>query len=320
MEKLPEVPVTLKRLDAYEDMKNLIISDQVKTSLKELDIKEIKNEAALTIVKSNTQHLKKVIKLVADVRLKSTRSLDDKKKEYIKLEKMFVEPIEKVINNVSTVVANFLNEKEKIEQKRLADLRTIQMKKEMFTSSLLKLVNDFFKDLNKAVKSKDMSDLSALFNDYLKQGTNDNAYGRLVKEYPDNVEDLDMAKNYMLVAGKNARAYIKDIDDLKVVKEKIKNIRESLEENYNISLEDVGEAEEEEINQIRSSTKSAMKGVYYKIDYEVIDFDKVPKEFLKTVVDHDKVEFFKKEHQEAIGKNKKSIPGIKFIVETKIRG
>lgn len=313
------VPQKLKNLDGYNEMIKIIESDQAKISLKELKITEIKTEASLEIVKTNTQFLKKIIKDVADKRLDYTRPLDNKKKELMELEKLITSPINDVINSVSKVAAAYLLEQQKIKDAELKELQAAQLKKEQFTSSLFNYTDNYFKDLKKCLKDKSLESLNELFRKYLKDGIK-NVYDTMINEYPDRKDDINVPRDYMIVAGKAVRAYIKGIDSQKSVEGKLKNIMESLQMNYDFSLQDVGEIEEQKISQIASSNLNISKGTYYKIDYSVVNIEMVPKEYLKTVVDHDKVQLFKDQNKNAIGLGKVGIPGIKFLVETKIRG
>lgn len=319
MNKPTQLPQKLMNLDAYIEMKEIVESDQVKICLKELNIQKIESEASLEIVKTNTQHLKKIVKSISKIRLDHTKKLDDKKKEYMNLEKSLIKPIEDVIDSVSKITADFLLEQQKKKEAELKELQAAQLRKEQFTSSLFNYTDNFFKDLKKAFKNKSLEELNILFRKYLKESISNN-YTQMVHEYEDRKSEIDITRDYMITAGKAVNAYIKDLDSKKSVENKIKNIAESLQLNYDFSLQDVGEVEEQKINEISASSASISKGTYFKIDYNVINIGMVPKEYLKTVVDHDKIEMFKNQNKNAIGLGKIGIPGIKFLVETKIRG
>ena len=198
------------------------------------------------------------------------------------------------------------------------------MNKEMFSEHLLiyvKNASDEAKSLVEFTKDSGMKKLREYFASYISDVPTDNStFTILCSTYPDRIEDIKQAKSFLTIMGKHISGLYGGLSDKESVLLSLEAVSEEVQTHFNLSLEDVGEVEEQKINESHKSVESVTKGTYYKVEFEVLDITKVPKEFTKLVVDNEKVNAWKKENAQAITEEGKTIAGIKFTGELKVRG
>ena len=314
-------PVTtvMKRLNGYESINEIISVDQVKASVEKLSL-QLTDVESSNIVKTNIQFLKKIVKQVADKRKEFTGPLDAEKRQYMDLEKAFVEPLNKAISDANKSIAAFVMETEKKNREEARKLELEQMKKETFSKEINYFITEAVKAFNEALVSKDNTLNIKAFNKFTNVKQKDSMIVQLADKYQDRKSELNYALDLLFEIGKSISLLCSGKISEEAANETIDEIKGKLEIEFSLFLNDVGEQEEVKITEIKSTEKAVNKSIYHVISYDVIDIKSVPSEFTKVVIDEAAINAFKKNNSDAIIKGDASIAGLKFSWETKVRG
>lgn len=309
-----------KQTKGTAEMQALVMAEQVALSLKQINSLEVKDDSTSEIMKGNVKLIKSTIKSVGELRTKFTKPLDLEKAAVIAIEKTLIKPLEDANTLAQKKINDYLEEQRKKQAAEERALRAEQMRKEQFKELLLSFVNSTMADFTKAVKAKTLESLKVIFDKRLDKSSKDSQVSKLIEQYPEKQSDLEIAEGMLMVMGGNIRNYVKDLIDLKQVKGLLEQTKADLDEKFQLSLDDVGEVEEQQIRQSQTEVTKAAKGTYVVLSYSVQDVDKVPDKYLVKTVNDNMVEMIMKENEAKIVSGDFTVPGLKFSFERKIRG
>lgn len=321
MDLKPNLSEAQQKLRGINEFKAVIMAEQVKECVKAINVTDIDGPGPAEIVKNSVQQLKKTAKDVGNLRKEYTAPLDQQKKAYMALEKTVVAPLNSAIETANKKIQDYLKEQQKKAAAEQAKLEAKQSEKTAFVDALTGVINEYFKDINSAIHQKSMKALNAAYKHSLaKDKENPGKIWKVAKAFK-RKEEPQIANQAMVSAGKYARTYIKEEAISKeAAKEKVQSIYDSLMDRLSLASVDIGEVEEAQIQESKKTQKAAAKGTYSVIDFEVENIGKVPKEFLILTIDKEKVKEYIRKNKAKIENGNQDVPGIRFSVETKIRG
>jgi len=308
-----------KRLKGIDQFKAVMMSDQVKECVSSINTTVIDSDGAVEVVKNNVQQLKKTAKQIEEIRKEHTAVLDKEKRAYMEVQKMVIAPLNEVIAQANKKVIEYITEKQKIAAAEEKKLRAKEIDKGSFIDASQFMINKIFELYGAAIHKKDIKTLNKAFTEYLNPKEPLGKIFNLREEFG-REKEVKMLHEYMIVAGKKARLYIKDMAEKKDVVQELDHIKNAIQEKFELSLNDVGEKEAAKVTEIQKSTKAVSKGVYHTISSEVVDFNELPAEYKKWVVNEDALKQFIKDNQKGIVDGDVKLKGVKFNVESKIRG
>jgi hypothetical protein len=314
---VPAFSEAQKKLKGIDKFKAAMMKEQVAQSVKEIEVTVVDSEGSAEIVKNNVQQLKKTAKQIIEIRKEHTKVLDIQKKRYMELEKYVLAPLNDVIDMANKKVSQFAMEQRKKAAEEEKRLRAKQMEKGQFIDAAEFMVDKIIERYNAAIHNKDMDTLNAVHREYFAKEKG--KLLNLIKEFG-REETVKVIWKYLVEAGKKVRLYILDMASKEDAKEYLQQTKKTIAARFELSLSDVGEQEEEKIQEAKKTAKASSKGTYHVIDYTVEDFNKLPGAFKKLVVNDDAIKMFIKENKDKIANNDASIEGVSFHVETKIRG
>jgi hypothetical protein len=314
--KLTEAQKQLKGINLF---KAVMMTEQVKECLDKINLTQIDSTGSSEIVKNSVQQLKKTIKEIGEVRKTHTGPLDAQKKAYMEVEKIIISPINEAIQLASTNVSAYAAEVRKKAAEAEKKLKSKEISKGAFITSATFMIDSIFKGYRSAIHKKELLILNKTYTDFLNPKEPKGKIFNLIEEFG-RKEEVKVLYDYMVVAGKAVRLYIKDMSSKADATQELDRIKEALADKFELSLNDVGEKEASQISEINKSSNAVSKGTYSVIGYDVEDFSLLPAKFKVWQINDDAIKAYIKENKQKIADGQAKLEGVKFYVETKIRG
>lgn len=314
---LPTIPQHHKALPGVQEMIDIVIAPQTKEIIDQLASLEVVDNSTLAIAKANASTLKKMVKEVQLARTSETKALDERKKEYMNIEKALTGYLEAAIKKATLSSTNYLDKLAREKAQKEAELQLIQQRKAQFRNNLISISTDLFQDVNAVLKGGKQN-AQIIYNKYFdkKEGT----FLKFAKLHPDEKQTVQNTIGFCFQAVQVLKTWQEQIINVADAKAQIKSQIENLESYLSISIEDQGEKEAEEIGELQQTMTTSAKGTYVVPNVIVTNERVVPEEFLVKTVDLNKIKSYAKEHYEEIKSGKKRVPGVSITYETKIRG
>jgi hypothetical protein len=315
-----ELPIKLtddeKQINNVDGLYPIIVEAfKIKDSLTFL---EIKTEDDLAIAHAKTTDAKKLIKQVENKRKDLTAPIDKQKKVIMDLEKRILRPLLEGVEDLSNRIIAYQDELDKKKREELKKLQEAQTKIVDWKEELKKLEIKIYDAIDSKTDMNELQEVArkAVFN---KEGNS--ALQKLVSEAKsDDINELSMiVKDRVRQYGGAKKAVLSGDTSIDLVA-----LRKSLEQQMNDSELMTTNAEAVVISsEIKTiSEKKSIANIRKSVKFELEDISIVPKTFLKTVVDEDKVNEFIKtyEDKEKLYERIEEAPdrvivGLKFRVE-----
>jgi len=319
-----------QRLKGIDEFKAVVLTEQVKEYLDAIETTIIDSPGSAEIVKNCVKELKKVGKQIETVRKEITKPYDDQKAAYMEVQKLVQSPILAAIKQAEKKNSEYLDSQAKKAAEQQKALESKQQQKNLFVEQLNFIAKEFFNNLKNAAQTynnnqekgdaqRAMQLLNETFSKYISKKAPIGLLWNVAKEN-DRVPECQTAYDYMFSAGRAVRSYIKGTLDGQSTKAKIDATEKQLNEQLNLSLFDVGEKEQQVIDDINANKNTSEKGVYYNVQFEVENISAVPKEFIVLDINKEKMRQYAKENAKQIHNGDLVVPGIKFTTERRIRG
>lgn len=276
---------------------------------------ETGNDAAIT--KTNVQHLKSILKNVEEVRKAETSQYDKLKKQAMDLETRLTAPLKEAIDLGTSKLFTYNEQQAKKSAELTKTLVQTQEVKHAFYLKFSEAFLGFDNAMNKCIQTRVTNDLWQINADYFNNG---GIIDRLSINYADQKLTIDAMTTIMKQMGQAVQRYRHNKYDFAECVKITSKLRLDFMNNIQLLVQDVGEVEAKTQKSVAQELTKINKSTYKHIEFDVVNLEIVPVEFLEYAVNKVKVREFVKANQEAIANQTMGIPGLSFTVTNKIRG